>query len=148
MDQALNRLWLNSSELLLVIDRPDIPLHNNLGESDIRECVKRRKISGSTRSETGRKCRDTFTSLKKTCRKLGVSFWNYIEDRVRYKNEMGVMHGIVTHIYIVFPGGVTNVFQENISVIIHSSLSNAANNRCKLSAESVSKLICFFMCLY
>jgi len=44
--------------------------------------VKKRKISGSTRSESGRKCRDTFTSLKKTCRKLGVSFWQYLEDRI------------------------------------------------------------------
>src|SRR5829696_3543937 len=41
------------------------------------------KISGSTRSEAGRRCRDTFASLKKTCRKLGVSFWAYLRDRVR-----------------------------------------------------------------
>jgi hypothetical protein len=79
---ALRRMAANQEELLLVLDRPDIPLHNNLSESDIREYVKRRKISGSTRSEQGRKCRDTFTSLKKTARKLGVSFWDYIRDRV------------------------------------------------------------------
>ena len=48
-----------------------------ISESDIREYVSRRKTSGSTRSEDGRRCRDTFTSLKKTCRKLGVSFWQY-----------------------------------------------------------------------
>ena len=41
-------------------------------ESDIREFVKRRKISGGTRNDAGRRCRDTFASLKKTCRKLGV----------------------------------------------------------------------------
>ena len=44
--------------------------------------TKKRKISGSTRSESGRKCRDTFTSLKKTGRKLGVSFWQYLKDRI------------------------------------------------------------------
>jgi hypothetical protein len=55
---------------------------------DIREFVKKRKISGSTRSEDGRRCRDTFASLKKTCRKLGVSFWNYLRDRVRSKNQI------------------------------------------------------------
>ena len=27
------------------------------------------------------KCRDTFISLKKTCRKLGASFWQYLIDR-------------------------------------------------------------------
>ena len=53
LDLALNRIFKNKSELLLVLERPDIPLHNNLSESDIREYVKRRKISGSTRSSAG-----------------------------------------------------------------------------------------------
>jgi len=88
LDQALKRIHQNKSELLLVLDRPDIPLHNNLSETDIREYVKRRKISGSTRSDNGKRARDTFTSLKKTCRKLGISFWKYLDDRIRRKNEI------------------------------------------------------------
>jgi Transposase IS66 family len=71
------------ADLLRVLERPELPLHNNAVESDIREYVKKRKISGSTRSAGGRRCRDTFTSLKKTCRKLGVNFWNYLQDRIR-----------------------------------------------------------------
>ena len=82
LNAALQRIYDNKSELLLVLDRPDIPLHNNISENALRDYVKRRKISGSTRSETGRQCRDTFTSLKKTCRKLGVSFWQYLKDRI------------------------------------------------------------------
>jgi len=82
LNQALARIHKNKSELLLVLERPDIPLHNNDSETDIREYVKKRKISGSTRSDLGRRCRDTFTSLKKTCRKLGVSFWEYLNDRI------------------------------------------------------------------
>jgi hypothetical protein len=82
LNLALKRLHANKSELLLVLERPDIPLHNNESERDIREYVKRRKISGSTRSDLGRRCRDTFASLKKTSRKLGVSFWSYLQDRV------------------------------------------------------------------
>ncbi len=82
LNLALKRLYDNKSELLLSLDRPDIPLHNNGSETDIREYVKRRKVSGGTRSDPGRKCRDTFTSLKKTCRKLGVSFWDFLNDRV------------------------------------------------------------------
>ena len=58
-----------------------ISVHNNLSENDIREYVTRRKRSGSTRSDLGRRCRDTFASLKKTCRKLGISFWRYLMDR-------------------------------------------------------------------
>ncbi|MGB5617281.1 MAG: transposase [Desulfobacterales bacterium] len=82
LNLALKRIYNNKSELLLVLERPDIPLHNNGAENAIREYVKKRKISGGTRSDTGRTCRDTFTSLKKTCRKLGVSFWQYLKDRI------------------------------------------------------------------
>ncbi len=83
LNLALRRMHRNKAELLLALERPDIPLHNNLSERDIRDYVKKRKISGSTRGDEGRRCRDTFASLKKTCRKLGISFWEYLNDRVR-----------------------------------------------------------------
>ena len=92
---ALHRIAKNKTELLLVLDRPDIPLHNNLSESDIREYVKKRKISGSTRSNNGRRCRDTFTSLKKTCRKLEVSFWDYLNDRISNTGEIPPLADII-----------------------------------------------------
>jgi hypothetical protein len=81
LNLALKQLYKNKAELLLVLDHPHIPLHNNLSENDIREYVKKRKISGSTRSEEGRRSRDTFSSLKKTARKNGISFWKYLQDR-------------------------------------------------------------------
>lgn len=83
---AINDLLKNSRSrkegLLRVLDCLWVPLHNNDSERDIREHVKRRKISGSTRSDHGRKARDTFASLKKTCGKLGVCFFGYLRDRV------------------------------------------------------------------
>jgi hypothetical protein len=88
LNQTLKRIHGKKAELLLVLDRPDIPLHNNLSENDIREYAKRRKVSGSTRSSLGRRCRDTFPSLKKTCRKLYVSFWELVNDRVRGKKAI------------------------------------------------------------
>ncbi len=72
----------HKADLLRVLEHPQVPLHNNGMESDIREYVKKRKISGGTRSDAGRRCRDTFASLKKTCRKLGVGFWSYLRDRL------------------------------------------------------------------
>jgi hypothetical protein len=78
LNNALKRMHRNKAELLLVLDHPNIPLHNNLSERDIRDYVKKRKISGSTRSTEGRRCRDTFASLKKTCGKNGVPFWDYL----------------------------------------------------------------------
>ena len=88
LDLSLRRIYNNKEELLLVLKRPDIPLHNNLSENDIRGYVKKRKISGSTRSNIGRKCRDIFISLKKTCRKLGIFFLKYLDDRVRKKKNI------------------------------------------------------------
>jgi hypothetical protein len=82
LNQLLKRLHRNKPELLLVLQRPDIPLHTNDSERDVRDYVKKRKVSGGTRSDAGRRCRDTFISLKKTCRKLGVSFWDYLIDRI------------------------------------------------------------------
>ena len=95
LDITLKRIYRNKSELLLVLKRPDIPLHNNLSERDIREYVKRRKVSGSTRSDMGKECRDTFTSLKKTCRKLGISFWQYLQDRIEYKNKLPPLYELM-----------------------------------------------------
>lgn len=82
LNQALKRMGKNQHELLRVLEKPYLPLHNNLSERDIREYVRKRKISSSTRSEAGRRCRDTFASLKKTCRKQGVSFWFYLKSRL------------------------------------------------------------------
>jgi hypothetical protein len=82
LNQLLRRLHNNKAELLLVLERPEIPLHTNDSERDIRDYVKKRKVSGGTRSDVGRQCRDTFISLKKTCRKLGLSFWEYLNDRI------------------------------------------------------------------
>lgn len=82
LNALLKRIKSHQEELLLVLLRPDIPLHTNGSENDIRGYVKWRKISGGTRSDLGRRCRDTFASLKKTCRKLGFSFWGYLNDRI------------------------------------------------------------------
>jgi hypothetical protein len=83
INNVLNEMREHQADLLRVLERPEVPLHNNASESDIRDYVKKRKISGSTRSADGRRCRDTFASLKKTCRKLGIRFWDYLRDRVR-----------------------------------------------------------------
>lgn len=88
LNQVLEELKKKKDELLLVLKRPRASLHNNDSERDIREYAKRRKISAGTRSENGRKARDTFLSLKKTCRKLGISFWEYLLDRLRQDNKI------------------------------------------------------------
>jgi hypothetical protein len=88
LNEALRKIHAKKDSLLLVLERPEIPLHNNLSENDIRQYVKKRKISAGTRSDLGRRCRDTFLSLKTTCRKLGVTFWHYLQDRIHGTNTI------------------------------------------------------------
>jgi hypothetical protein len=83
IDGVLKGMSAHRAALLRVLERPAVPLHTNLSEGHLRDYVKKRKISGSTRSELGRQARDTFASLKKTCRELKVNFWAYLQDRMR-----------------------------------------------------------------
>jgi Transposase IS66 family len=83
LDRLLARLHANKAELLMVLERPEIPLHTNGSENDIRSQVTRRKVSAGTRSDIGRDCRDTFLSLIKTCDKLGIAIWDYLGSRFK-----------------------------------------------------------------
>jgi len=95
LNQLLKRIKRNKQELLLVLERPEIPLHTNGSETDIRDYVKKKKVSGGTRSDDGRRCRDTYASLKKTCRKLGISFWKFLNDRISGTNSIPPLPEIV-----------------------------------------------------
>ena len=81
LDRLLARMQANRDELLVVLDRPEVPLHTNDAENDLR-AVTRRKLSGGTRSDAGRACRDAFLGLLKTCAKLGIRFWDYLGARL------------------------------------------------------------------
>ena len=90
LDRLLRRLLANKPDLLLVLERPDIPLHTNGSERDIRCQVTKRKISGGTRSDTGRGCRDAFLGLMKTCQKHGIAFWDYLGARLGVPNHVPI----------------------------------------------------------
>ena len=76
LDELLARLARRKDELLRVLERPEIPLHTNASENDLRAWVIKRKISGGTMSADGRMARDVMLGLSKTCRKLGLSFFD------------------------------------------------------------------------
>jgi hypothetical protein len=82
LDELLARLARRKDELLMVLKRPEIPLHTNASENDLRAWVIKRKISGGTMSADGRVARDVMLGLSKTCRKLGLSFFAYLGDRL------------------------------------------------------------------
>ena len=90
LDRLLARLHANKPELLMVLDRPEIPLHTNGSERDIRLHVTKRKISGGTRSADGRDCRDAFLGLMRTAAKLGITVWDYLGDRLSIPGQPAV----------------------------------------------------------
>ncbi|MEF0943210.1 transposase [Rhizobium sp. BR 362] len=86
LDKLLERLHRRKTELLKVLDHPEIPLHTNASENDLRSFVTKRKISGGTMSRDGRVARDVMLGLMKTCQKLGLSFYHYLGDRLGIGN--------------------------------------------------------------
>jgi Transposase IS66 family len=83
LNQQLKKTHEKKQELLVVLQKPETPLHNNSSETDARAAKIKLKISGGTRSDLGQKVRDTFLSLKQTCRKLSINFITFLRDRVR-----------------------------------------------------------------
>ena len=75
-----------------MLDHPEIPLHTNGSENDIRCQVTKRQVSGGTHSDIGRDCRDAFLGLAKTCRKLGIAFWDYLGARLGVSGGRIVPH--------------------------------------------------------
>ena len=83
------------ADLLRVLDRPDMPLHTNTPERAFRDWATKRKISAGTRGAKGRRCRDTFLSLKSTCKKLGVRFKSYLHDRIMKEGKIPFLPELV-----------------------------------------------------
>jgi hypothetical protein len=80
LDKRIAMTKKKKDELLLMLDYPNVPLHNNIAEIAVREGVIKRKISYGTRSELGKLAWENMLSIMDTCRKLGVSFYKYISD--------------------------------------------------------------------
>lgn len=82
LDERKRLTAAKASELLLVLQHPELPLHNNPAELAARTMVQRRNISYATQTTEGTRAWDTFMSLVATTRKLGISFFEYVCDRI------------------------------------------------------------------
>lgn len=80
LDKRIAMTRNKGDRLLLVLDHPWIPLHNNPAEIALREFVVKRKISYGTRSENGRIAWENMMSMMDTCRKHRISFFEYVGD--------------------------------------------------------------------
>lgn len=88
LDERIEKTKFKKASLLLVLDHPEIPLHNNPAELGARQRVRKRDVSFGPRTPDGAKAWDTFMTLTATAKKLGVSIYHYIQDRVSGAHEM------------------------------------------------------------
>ena len=88
LDDRIAKTRDKKTELLQVLTFPSLPLHNNDSELGARVQARARDVSFQTRSEEGTKIKDTFMTINQTCKKLGVSFYDYVYDRVSGRFEL------------------------------------------------------------
>jgi hypothetical protein len=86
LDKQIARTHSKKESLLLVLKYPELPLHNNPAELGVRQRVRKRDVSFGPRTQDGRQAWDTFQTLAATTKKLQVSFYEYIQDRILKKN--------------------------------------------------------------
>src|SRR5713226_9141748 len=88
LDRRIAQTRADKTYLLMVLDHPEIPLHNNPAELDARTRVRKRVVSYGPRSQAGARTWDAMETLLSTARKLGVNFFQYIRDRVSGARQM------------------------------------------------------------
>jgi hypothetical protein len=88
LDRRIAMTRDKKSFLLTVLRHPEIALHNNPAEIEMRRRVRKRDVSYGPRTEDGKRAWDTFATLLATTRKLGVSFYRFIYDRVSAENQI------------------------------------------------------------
>ena len=95
LDERIRLTKAKKENLLVVLDYPDTPLHNNPAELALRMYVIKRKISFGTRTEQGTKSWETFFTILDTCRKLGVNFRDYLYDRISKQYNMPSLASLI-----------------------------------------------------
>lgn len=96
LDKRITKTQAKKESLLLVLKYPEIPLHNNAAELGVRQRVRKRDVSFGPRTQSGVHAWDTFATLAATSKKLGVSFYQYIHDRISGTNLIPPMADLVT----------------------------------------------------
>jgi len=96
LDERIAKSKAKKGALLMVLDHPEIPLHNNPAELGARSRVRKRDVSFGPRTEDGKQAWDTFMTLAETAKKLDVSFYDYIHDRVSGDYEMPSLADLIT----------------------------------------------------
>jgi hypothetical protein len=96
LDRRLALTRDKKPELLLVLQHPELPLHNNPAELGARQRVRKRDVSFGPRSPAGSAAWDTFMTLAATTRKLGLDFAAYLTDRFTRAGQIPSLADLIT----------------------------------------------------
>jgi len=95
LNERIQKTKLKKDSLLLVLDYPTIPLHNNTSELGARTQARYRDISFHTMSKKGTEAKDTFMTIVETAKKLAVNTYHYFYDRISNKYEMPSLASLI-----------------------------------------------------
>ncbi len=95
LDDRIAKTRDKKAALLLVLSHPEIPLHNNPAELGARARVRKGDVSFGPRTPDGTRAWDTFMSLAETAKKLGISFHDYIHDRITHANSIPRLDAVI-----------------------------------------------------
>ena len=95
LDERITKSKAKKGELLTVLKHPEVPLHNNLSENGARVQKRREDVSLHTKSKEGTRAKDTMMSIVETCKKLGVSAYHFIYDRVSQTFELPSLADVI-----------------------------------------------------
>lgn len=96
LDQRIAKTKAKKDSLLLVLQYPELPLHNNASELGARQRVRKRDVSFGPRTDDGKRAWDTFATLAETAKKLEVSFYRYLHDRISVDNQIPMLADLVS----------------------------------------------------
>jgi Transposase IS66 family len=82
LDQRIATTRRKKKSLLTVLRHPEVPLHNNESELGERVAARRRDVSLHSVTSRGVRAMDTFTTIVQTAKKLAVSGYAYLRDRI------------------------------------------------------------------
>lgn len=105
LDERIAKTKSHKDSLLVVLEHPEVPLHNNPAELDARVQARRRDISYQTQNSKGTEAKDTLMSVVQTAIKLKVNVFAYIKDRISNTMEMASLSSIIQNLAFGVPSG-------------------------------------------
>jgi hypothetical protein len=96
LNERIAKTYTDKEELLKVLTYPELPLHNNCAEHEVRHQKRREDVSFQTKTDKGTKAKDAGMTIVHTAKKLGVNVYEYFLDIVSGLFKMPSLAELIT----------------------------------------------------